>query len=342
MLNERQIEMVLRYHHKDKLSVRGISALTGIPKSTVWDIISRSRDQKVSEGLDDYDYSSVNVVNVKPEQKVAKRITGVGPKRVLVLSDLHCGHKFGLTPPDWFVPGTGPDYMSYQRAAQQETWDFYTETLRSVGDVDILIVVGDAVDGKATRSGGTEQLTCSMAEQRDIAETCLRAVDADKIFMVHGTPYHTASDGEDNETLISERLGAVVEDHLWLDVNGIVFDVKHKIGGSSIPHGRATAISKEYVWNRQWAEIQGQPKADVFLRGHVHYHTFVGSSEYLAMTLPALQMPNTKFGARQCSGTVDFGMVYFDIPEKIDSVGDIEWKSIMKRIKSVAPKVLKG
>jgi hypothetical protein len=43
--------------------------------------------------------------------------------------------------------------------------------------------------------------------------------------------------------------------------------------------------------------------------------------------LPALQTPNTKFGLEQCSGIVDFGIVWFNI----DNDGSFEWQTSITR-----------
>ena len=59
-------------------------------------------------------------------------------KRVLILSDTHCGSIFGLTP---------PDYHNHYNEIQKVGWDFYEETISNLGNIDLCIVNGDAVDG---------------------------------------------------------------------------------------------------------------------------------------------------------------------------------------------------
>jgi hypothetical protein len=87
------------------------------------------------------------------------------------------------------------------------------------------------------------------------------------------------------------------------------------VGGSTIPHGRFTATAKERLWNVLWNERELRPKAQVILRGHVHYATFCGEPGWVAMTLPALQGMGTRYGGRVCSGTVHWGAVIFDVNE---------------------------
>jgi hypothetical protein len=168
--------------------------------------------------------------------------------------------------------------------------------------------MGDLIDGRGEKSGGTELLTTDRLQQVEIAIKCLSEIDARKFVFVYGTPYHTGAD-TDYEGLVAEQFGGEIHSHCWPEIDGVVFDCKHKIGSSQIPHGRHTAIAREALWNREWAEAQ--PRADVLLRGHVHYHSFSGTPKFLGMTLPALQAADTKYGARQCSGTVDWGWVVF-------------------------------
>lgn len=222
-------------------------------------------------------------------------------KKIAFISDLHCGHRAGLTPIGW-----------QKEDHQKECFEYYKTMVRNIGKIDLLIVNGDAIDGRGDRSGGTEQNEMSMLEQCDMATKCIQLWNTKKIVMTYGTPYHVGKD-EDYEGLIANRLGAEIESHAFIKVEDCVIDAKHKIGGSSVPHGRATGLGKEKLWNMYWEEIKCQPKANVFVRGHVHYHHYTGDLNYTAMTLPALQIASTKYGGRQCSGTVDWGMISAEI-----------------------------
>jgi hypothetical protein len=143
-------------------------------------------------------------------------------------------------------------------------------------------------------------------------------------FLSHNTPYHTGQEDtpyhtgqeEDWEDVLAREVGAKIGAHEWVDINGLVFDVKHHVGSSQIPHGRHTAVARERLWSQLWAEREQTPKADVIIRSHVHYFDYCGGRDWLAMTTPALQGLGTKFGARRCSGTVDFGLLSFDVASR--------------------------
>lgn len=243
-------------------------------------------------------------------------------KQVVIIADKHCGHRVGLTPP-WAQTQTAGS--SHQRISkkfyhtQVALWDAYRAMLKRRGKIDILIVNGDSIDGRGEKSGSTELIAIDRKVQVDMAVSCIKEVGADTILMTRGTGYHTGT-SEEYEDDIAEKVKATkIEDHGWYDINGVIFDVKHFIGGSSIPHGRATAIKRDQLWNLVWAERDEQPRGEsgkiVIIRSHVHYFDYSGNSDYLAIITPALQGMGSKFGAKICSGTVDFGLIYFDIEE---------------------------
>lgn len=251
-------------------------------------------------------------------------------KKVLFISDLHCGHLVGLTPPG-FQAANNPTVPKKRKVAavQRDQWDTYKAMVDKERPFDVIICVGDCIDGKGQRSGGTELLTTDRGEQGIMATYAIKeAMSAStKVAMVYGTPYHTGV-GEDWEDKVAEEVGAKrIGSHIFPEVEGVIFDVKHHVGGSSVPHGRATAIKREKLWNLIWSERNEQPNAQVLVRGHVHYHEYAGNSNSLCFTMPALQGYGSKFGKRRCSGTVDFGMVVFDVHE-----GEYKWRSLISRL----------
>ena len=258
------------------------------------------------------------------------------PKRLVIISDAHCGHITGLTPPEYQAQSTGAN-NKFSRA-QKELWDHYSRILDELQPIDILVANGDMIDGKGDRGGGTEILFADRLAQVDMAVECIKESRCKQIVMTYGTPYHTG-DGEDYEAIIAQKVGAKkIGGHEWLDVNGCVFDFKHKTGSSGIPHGRNNSIAKERLWNVLWHEHDEQPKADVIVRSHVHYAAYCGEpGSWLALTTPALQAKGTKYGVRQCSGTVHWGLTHFDIDEN----GGYTWQSHLVRLKAQQSKAIR-
>lgn len=263
-------------------------------------------------------------------------------KRVLIVSDYHCGHLVGLTPPGWQLTPTEIKEVGDKRdkfiAVQKSCWNFYADSIKRHGPFDVVIANGDLIDGSGARSGGTEQsavdrlLQCEMAE-RSINETGTKA----KKYITIGTAYHTG-DAEDFETIIARGCGAeTIGSHEWIDVEGVVFDVKHHCGSSAVPHTRHTAIAREHLWNQLWAERGLQPRAQVIIRSHVHYYNFCGGPGWVAMTTPALQGYGTKYGSRRCSGIVDFGMIIFECHK-----GSYSWTPLIAKLPAMEARITKA
>jgi len=251
-------------------------------------------------------------------------------RRVLIISDLHCGHFAGLTPPSWHHSPSSTSDPLQQRFLEfcKFSYGKFYKIVKSLQPIDVLMVNGDCVDGLGRRSGGTELWTTDVDRQCDMATEIIKFIKAKKIVMTYGTPYH-CGEVEDAENRIAQNVKAEkIGGHEWVDVNGVIFDLKHKIGSSTIPHGRFTAIAKEKLWNILWSEREESPKAQIIVRSHVHYHNFCGGNEWLALTTPALQGPGSKYGTRQCSGVVDFGLVHFDV----NPSGSYSWQAHITKL----------
>jgi hypothetical protein len=192
-------------------------------------------------------------------------------------------------------------------------------------------MAGDAIEGKGERSGGVELLKADRHEQAAMAAAAIDICEAQKVRLFHGTRAHTGKE-EDFEDTILESMkckDAAIGDHDWFRCNGEVFDIRHKVGGSTIPHGRHTAIARERLWNLIWnSEDERQPKATILLRAHVHFFSYCGASNWLGITCPALCY-NSSFGKRECSGLVDVGILAFDFNES----GGYTWRPILADFK---------
>lgn len=273
-------------------------------------------------------------------------------KRIFVGSDLHSGHGAGLTPPDWWTElpanfNVGDGKKAKQRyrrrgrirfaASQRRHWEFYTKEVEALKPFDAAFWNGDMIDGKGRRSGGTEQITGDRVEQCDMAAQCIEVVGAPENIMTYGTPYHTGED-EDWEDLVAEKVGArKIGGQEWVEVFGVVFDLKHEVGRSGIPHGRYTATARSRLWANEWARRGEFPSANVLIRSHVHYFGYNGNGYDLNITTPALQGPGTKYGVRRCEGTVDFGFLYFDVYP----TGEYTWHWCIQREAQPGAKVIR-
>jgi len=254
-------------------------------------------------------------------------------KTVMVISDLHCGHLVGLCPPSRHATLAKSASQSQKKLEKirQELWRIFALEVKKVGPVDRLFVLGDTVDGSQRRTNGSELIPgCNdMQDQCDMAAECIKFIKAPQVYMVHGTPYHAGQD-EDWERYVCRLVQeskytekAIIRDHAFVDINGCMFSLRHKIGGG-MPHTRGTQLAKQKMANLLWSEIGMQPKADIFLRGHVHAPFSVGDDEYISISCPGLQGVGSKFGARQCDFPVKWGFTVFNINEE----GGYSWRFV--------------
>lgn len=255
-------------------------------------------------------------------------------KKILVVSDFHCGHKVGLNRPE-HISGTR---LPWQKA-NLAYWEWFSENVAKHGPYDIIFANGDLIDGKGQKSGGVEQITTNREDQVNMAIEIIEHIPKKKgwkMVITRGTPYH-AGDEEDWENKIADHFKAKIGEHEWVDVEGVVFDLKHHpAGGSSVPHGRHTAVARDRLWNVLWAEKKLQPKADIFIRSHVHYHNGAIGNGWLAMTTPALQGFGSRYGARRCSGEVDYGFVTFEVEK-----GAYSWQAHIAQLEEQRATLIK-
>lgn len=238
-------------------------------------------------------------------------------KRVVIISDLHCGHEVGLTHPD-FNPRSETEAGKLLTRERTKYWNFYAEVIKSLLPIDLLIVNGDAIDGKGEASEGVELIAPKLSDQADMATAAIEECRAGAIWMAYGTAYHTGK-GDDWEEIIAQKVKAIkIGGEDYLSLNGLTFSCKHHIGRSESPMGRLTALARAHIWNVLWNEWQEYPKADVIIRSHVHYFGHCGGYGWLAITTPALQGYGSHLGQRRMEGTVDFGLVSFDVVSKDD------------------------
>jgi hypothetical protein len=245
-------------------------------------------------------------------------------KRGFIGADPHCGGVSGLTPPDW--QSSRPRYQ----AMQVDCWDWFCNEVTKYGNFDFAIWNGDMIDGKQAKAGGRELITGDRNEQCEMAIQIIEKVNAKANYLTYGTAYHVGTE-EDFEKTIANAVGAIVKGHLFLDINGRIFDVKHKVNTSIIPHGRYTAINRDALWNLLQSEIECQPRADIFIRSHAHYFNYSGDADKLMIITPALRSLGDIYGTRECVGTVHFGFLVFEIEDD----GSYRWFWRIKKYNSI-------
>jgi len=242
------------------------------------------------------------------------------PSIVVAIADLQCGHRVGLTPPEFqFKPEKRNPRHNKWFKIQRALWREYVKMIRRTPRPDVLFVNGDIIDGRGEKSGGIEQITTDRNRQAKMGAACINRWKAPVVALSYGTTYHVASSGEQFEDQVldyikapKKRIGA----HSWIGVNGCIFDVKHHCGTTNTPHTKATPLMKDQVWNVIWASRKEQPLGNIVIRSHVHGFIDIKTADVEVCATPALQGMGSRFGAERCSRTVDFGIVWWEVYSK--------------------------
>jgi len=190
---------------------------------------------------------------------------------VAILGDIHCGSAYALVPPDWWNGRT--------LKAVKQLWDCWVWAVDQLPAVDLLILNGDLVEGKARKSDATGLVATKMSEQTEMAVETLRPVvaKARKTIRMSGTPYHETFDGPlkalDQEFGIKaprdDRRGMVRD--IRLDGDAILNVAHHPEGGAAMY--RATMMEREGLWATLAQEVKQLPKATHIVRSHVHFYS---------------------------------------------------------------------
>lgn len=243
---------------------------------------------------------------------------------------MHCGSFYGLTPPGWYSRQS-PHHLKLQK----ESWQAYKKIATKWNAPDILVCNGDLIDGRQKKDGGMELITPDRNLQKQMAIKAIQEFDAKEVYMTYGSDYHV-SEGEDWEYDIADRLNAKIEGKLFLDIEGMVFDIRHYVGSSFTYQSRGTSLLREMMWDLV-KSADGEPRANVVVRSHVHYHIWVEQPNRVCFTTPALQLARGRYGSRKCTGEVHWGAVRLTVGN-----GEIKGRDIeICRLRANRPRVFR-
>jgi len=212
---------------------------------------------------------------------------------------------------------------------QEEAWTEYKKITRKWLFPDVLLVNGDAIEGNQSKQGGAELITTDRNVQCDMAVEAIKALNASQVLMTYGSKYHVSDSAEDFEYAIAGRLQAKIGGRLYFKIEGMTLDARHKIGVSSLPQGRATALLKEMAWNLIKSADNQSPKVNVVIRSHTHYHIWIEQPNRVMFTTPSLQLSRGRYGSRECVGETHWGMMRLIIKGKEIIERNIVCKSLV-------------
>jgi len=236
-------------------------------------------------------------------------------KRILVVSDLHVGSKWGLT-------------SKKDNSVQRELFSRWKAMVDTVGSVDAVVVNGDICDG-VNRAEDGEGIELDAKDQILEAIELLERVDSKRFYGTQGSGYHTKKNPSMDWAVI-HGLKGTFDNEIVLNVNKTRFHFAHKTGVSSsgqMYHG--TPISKEIMVAALNEGSMG--KFHVVGRAHTHYFYYVGSADCMAFISPCFKARDPYAQLSSLKWSPHIGYVYFDVDS---GEGEYQWAHCAKKLDS--------
>jgi len=226
--------------------------------------------------------------------------------RMLWVNDTHCGSVYGLTPEGY----RDADYGWCSKPLRE----FYLDELKRIGPVDILVLVGDIVDGMGNKDA-SELISTDTSVSRDIAVEMLGHIKADETWLVRGTPFHTFGT-EDLEELVANDMG-IPKDHrkdeLRLEINGHRIMWRHAGRMSAAPQTPPAQLFREWIRDVVQGAAEDYQWAHCVVRAHTHYYFDVQTSVGRAISLPCMEWPFGKYGRRLFTQWYHMGLTFGEV-----------------------------
>ena len=201
-------------------------------------------------------------------------------EQAVVISDLHCGCRLGLCPPEPMDLDDGGTY--HASALQRKVWgmwrEFWDETVPAWtrGEPWMLIVNGDALEGTHHRS--VTQVSQNIDDQIRIAYDCLKepVARAAAYYHVRGTEAHVGPSGQYEEQLarslkaIPNETGQHARWELWKRIGPSLVHFTHHIGATSSTAYESSALMREMSESLVEAARWGDEPPECIVRSHRH------------------------------------------------------------------------
>jgi len=221
-------------------------------------------------------------------------------RKHLFIADLHVGSKFALWPQRFSIPDFGEIPLGINQKILWLYWSDLIKTVKKVGRLDSLVLVGDLIDGKGSKAEGVEQIVTDPLTQARAAVELLKPLreHADKLFLVRGTKYHDQINGRAVE-YIGEILGAEkFEDgtysawELVLDLGDDHYAHVSHHGGNPYVY-RATVAEREGFFMSLSADKFDLPEGrswSLIVRAHTHFFIHIEHPTLHIVYLPAWKL----------------------------------------------------
>jgi hypothetical protein len=251
------------------------------------------------------------------------------PFTVVGVADLHCGSQTSICLPK-NAQGSGLYEASKAQLALYEGWRQLSQDWH---EPDVLVVDGDAIEGKARKESGAGTWTTSLIEQCVCASALIGMFKPKAIYIIRGSGYHVDSNGDSFEEVMAGLMirgheepgipkmpvkrcgehGHLSADELFLRVRGATtFHFAHQLPTGTSWY-RTTPLAKEMALALYNASHKY--KANITVRAHCHFHVAVEFTSQKGYILPCWQW-QTPYMLRKSAWMVpDIGALRWTLDE---------------------------
>lgn len=215
-------------------------------------------------------------------------------KRILLLSDLHVGSKWGLWPPNVKAKNDRSDMLETipQNVVQVNIWEHWKRMLATLKKEkpDCIILNGDLIEGIQRKEYGRGLTTNEIPIQMAACALVIQTLPKVPMYFTQGTDYHQMSDGTSVEKFLAAQFGGEFGDELIVEECGIRLFCRHSIGISqSTWQYMTTAPARDQMllYLNQSSEKYG--KIDVAVFSHRHQFVAAQFSSGIALVTPCWQ-----------------------------------------------------
>jgi hypothetical protein len=243
----------------------------------------------------------------------------------VVLSDLHIGSDLSPLPFD-FKTKKG---LTIEGAPwQQELTGAFLELAKEWYQPDILIVLGDAVDGKQRKKSGVGIWSALLEDQCNASVQLIRAYQAKTHVVLRGSDYHVDNNGDPVEEQLAKDLDAAKAGDgeyrsalkFILEAGDMRLHFAHHVPTSQTEWFLSTPGAKEGIrLQLQWRRLG---HIDALFRGHNHYWWYQQGKSQHIIQCPSWQLPTDWMHRRSAEPLVDIGAVRFRITDSPDDMGE--------------------
>lgn len=186
------------------------------------------------------------------------------PRTVAFVGDTHCGSHVGLWPVSE-LPADTSRHIGCRYLMQ--CWEHFVKTCPPL---DLLVLMGDMIDGKQHKSSGTGLFTTDLGEQAEGCVNILKPLVAKskQVIRVWGTAYHESFDnvlGIIDKAFNVAKVAQVINLKLGDHVLNIAH---HPASGAAIYQG--TVADRETLWSKLAAYDKKLPDCRWMVRAHKH------------------------------------------------------------------------